>query len=229
MTEREDREARWEYRIIWRYGALLLIAVGLLAMGFGASGLCTTAISAILIPVGFVCLVAGVVLPRIEGKLTVGPSQISADIVGISTLDQLSVSTSSPAVVLHEVQTRKGVVAIEAVQPPGAITLGDVWDALDAAGVKPNSGAEALNNKAVFQGVGLGSAYFRLADGRMLKMPNRDFFDYGAASPELLAVLDTWGIRPTASGRYPVPPGRAQLVATQSYVFFLPPPSDIDG
>jgi hypothetical protein len=82
MTEREDREARWEYRIIWRYGALLLIAVGHLAMGFGASGLCTTAISAILVPIGFVCLVAGVVLPRIEGKLTVGPSQISADIVG---------------------------------------------------------------------------------------------------------------------------------------------------
>ena len=51
--KREDREARWEYRITWRYGALLLIAVGLLAMGFGASGLCTTAISAILVPIGF--------------------------------------------------------------------------------------------------------------------------------------------------------------------------------
>lgn len=56
MAEREDREARWEYKIIWRYGALLLLAVGLLAMGFGASGLCTTAISAILVPIGFICL-----------------------------------------------------------------------------------------------------------------------------------------------------------------------------
>ena len=66
-----------------------------------------------------------------------GPNQISADIVGIRTLDQLSVSTSTPAVVLREVQTREGLVAIEAPQPPGAITLGDVWDALDAAGIKP--------------------------------------------------------------------------------------------
>jgi hypothetical protein len=81
-------------------------------MGFGASGLCTTAISAILLPIGFVCLVAGVVLPRSEGKLTVGLSQISADILGIRTLNQLSVTTSAPAVVLRKVQTREGLVAI---------------------------------------------------------------------------------------------------------------------
>jgi hypothetical protein len=37
---------RWEYKIIFRYGALLLIVVGLLAIGFGASGLWTTATSA---------------------------------------------------------------------------------------------------------------------------------------------------------------------------------------
>jgi len=206
MAEREDPETRWEYKIIWRSGALLLLAVGLLAMGFGASGLCTTAISAILVPIGFICLVAGVVLPRIEGKLTVGPSQISADILGIRTLDQLSVSTSAPAVVLREIQTREGLVAIEATQPPGAITLGDVWDALDAAGVNPASEAEALNNQAVLEGVGLGSAYFRLADGRTLKMPNRGFLDYGAASPELLAVLAAWGFgrQPAADTRCPL-------------------------
>jgi len=220
MAEREDPDTRWEYKIIWRYGALLLLAVGLLAMGFGASGLCSTAISAILVPIGFISLVAGVVLPRIEGKLTVGPSQISADILGIRTLDQLSVSTSAPAVVLREVQTHDGLVAIETTQPPGAITLGDVWDALDVAGVSPASGAEILNNQAVFEGVGLGSAYFRLVDGRMLKMPNRGFLDYGTASPELLAVLAAWGIRPTASGRYPIPSEHARWVAARPPVFF---------
>ena len=61
----KDGEARWEYRILWRYGALFLVVVGLLAMGFGASDLAGTAISLTLLPVGFVCLVAGVVLPRI--------------------------------------------------------------------------------------------------------------------------------------------------------------------
>lgn len=224
MRESEDREARWEYKIVWRYGALLLLAVGLLAMGFGASGLCATAISAILVPIGFVCLVAGVVLPRIEGKLTVGPSQISADVLGIRTLDQLFVTTSAPAVVLHEVETREGLVAIEAAQPPqGAITLGDVWDALDATGAYPASGAEALNNQAVFEGVGLGSAYFRLTDGRMLRMPNRGFIDYGTASSELLAVLATWGIRPKASGNYRVPSEEYRQIAVQPPVFFLPP------
>jgi hypothetical protein len=222
MTDRESREARWEYKIAWRYGPLLLIVVGLLAMGFGASGLCNTATSATLIPIGFISLVAGVVLPRIEGKLTVGPSRISADILGVSTLDQLSVSTSAPAVLLREVQTREGVHAIEAAQQAGAVTLGDVWDALDAAGVKPRSGPGALNNQAEFEGVGLGSAYFRLADGRTLKMPNRGFFDHGVASSELLGVLDAWGIHPTASGNYPARPGSVQFVnATDQKNYFL--------
>lgn len=226
MKEPEADKPRWEYRIIWRYGALLLIVVGLLSMGFGASGLCTTAISVALIPLGFICLVAGIVLPRIEGKLTVGPSQISADIVGLGTLDQLYMSTSTPAVVLREIQTQEGVIAIEAAQLPGAVTLGDVWDALDAADIKPGSEGEVLNNQAKFEGVGMGSAYFRLADGRTLKMPNRGFLDHGTASRELIAVLETWGIRPTASGKYPAPSEEARVFAVQSHAFFLPPRSD---
>jgi hypothetical protein len=219
VTDRQSRDARWEYKVTWRYGALLLIVVGLLAMGFGASGLCSTPTSATLIPLGFVCLVAGVVLPRIEGNLTVGPSQVSADIVGITTLEQLSVSTSAPAVVLREVQTQEGVLAIETAQLPGAVTLGDVWDALDAAGIKVGSVAGASDNQAVFQGVGLGSAYFRLADGRTLRMPNRGFLDHGTVTSDLLSVLDAWGIHPSASGKYPAPDG----ALGQSHVMFLQP------
>jgi hypothetical protein len=74
---------------------------------------------------------------------------------------------------------------------PG-IAVGDVWDALDAAGIHP-------------EGVGLGSAYFRVDDGHLLKFPNRGFFDHGMASTELLAIFAAWGVRPTASGRYPMP------------------------
>ena len=77
-------------------------------------------------------------------------------------------------------------------QPMARITVGDVWDALEVVGIRP-------------EGVGLGSAYFRLPDDRLLKFPNRGFFDHGIASDELLAVFASWGACPTASGRYPMP------------------------
>lgn len=73
------------------------------------------------------------------------------------------------------------------------IAIGDVWDALDAAGVHP-------------EGVGMGSAYFRFHDGRLLKFPNRGFFDHGIASDDLLAAFACWGACPRASGKYPMPP-----------------------
>jgi hypothetical protein len=223
LTESDDREIRWEYRLLWRYGALLLAAVGLLAMGFGAAGVSSAAISLTLIPIGFICLVAGVVLPRIEGKLTVGPSHLSADMVAVHTLDQLTLTKSAPAVVLREVQSGEGLLAIEAAQPQGAVTMGDVWDALDAAGVGPGAGAELLNHQAEFEAVGLGSAYFRLADGTRLKMPNRGVIDYGAASGDLLTLLASWGIQPTASGRYPVPSDPAYRWVSKRAPFFVVP------
>jgi hypothetical protein len=224
MTVPGDGEVGWEYTVLWRYGALLLTAVGLLAMGFGAAGVSGTAISVTLISIGFICLIAGVVLARIEGKLTVGPGQLSADILAVHTLDSVSLTKSAPAVVLREVQSSDARIAIETAQPPGTITLGDVWDALDAAEVRPGARAEALNHQAEFEAVALGSAYFRLADGSTLKMPNRGLIDYGAASEELLALLAAWGIQPTASGRYPVPADPAyRWVAKQAPVRLLPP------
>jgi hypothetical protein len=74
---------------------------------------------------------------------------------------------------------------------PG-IAVGDVWDALEAAGIHP-------------EGVGLGSAYFRVDDGHLLRFPNRGFFDHGIASAELVAVFRSWGACPTAGGKYPMP------------------------
>ena len=73
------------------------------------------------------------------------------------------------------------------------VTVGDVWEALIALDVRP-------------EGVGLGSAYFRLPDGRLLKFPNQQFFDHGIASDELLAVFASLGVQPSASGKYPMPP-----------------------
>jgi hypothetical protein len=74
------------------------------------------------------------------------------------------------------------------------VTLGDIWDALDSAGLRPDQGA-------------LGTAYFALPDGRLVGFPNHGFWDHGIASDELLAVVASWGVHPTHSGRYPRPTG----------------------
>ena len=154
-------------------------------MAVAATGVCGTAISVTLLPIGFVSLVAGVVLPRIEGKFTAGPSGLSAEVMAVHRLDQARWVASGPAL------APEGSSLTTAEEPQ--ITLGDVWDALDAAGLAPTQGA-------------LGTAYFSLADGRDLGIPNKGFFDHGIASDELLDVLGSWGVRPTASGRYAMPP-----------------------
>ena len=99
------------------------------------------------------------------------------------------------------------------------------WHALAAVGLRRDDWL-VLNHQAVFVDVGLGSAYFRLADGLRLKMPNRGLVDYGAASDELLSVLASWGIRPTASGKYPVPEDASYQLAIDPPVWFSPPPED---
>lgn len=190
-----QEDPRWQYMILWRYGALLLAATGLLAMGFGAAGVCGTAISVALLPIGFVCLVAGIVLPRIEGKFTAGPSGLTAEMLAVHKLDQARYTISGPALAIEtaDIGNASGTGTSGAAAQVGQrITIGDVWDALDARGLRPD-------------GVGLGHAYFRLRDDRHLDMPNRGFLDWGTASDDLLAVLRTWGVQPVASGKYPVP------------------------
>jgi hypothetical protein len=189
-------EPRWEYRILWRYGALLLAGVGLLAMAFGAAGVSGTPISLTLLPLGFVSLVAGVVLPRIEGKFTAGPSGVSAEVMAVHRLDQARYVISGPALAPHESLSSaidEAVPATTPERPKSRVTLGDVWDALDAAGLRPSQGA-------------LGTAYFSLQDGRLFGIPNRGFLDHALASDELVALLTSLGMHPTASGRYPMPP-----------------------
>jgi hypothetical protein len=97
------------------------------------------------------------------------------------------------------------------VQSDTQVTIGDCWESLDTGSVQPT-------------GLGLGSAYFTLSDG-YLKMPNRTFVDHGAASDQLLGVLASWGLHPTASGRYPAPSGTdAQFAALRfGWVAHQPP------
>jgi hypothetical protein len=180
-------QPRWEYRLLWRYGALLLVGVGLAAMAVGAAGVCERPISLTLIPIGFVSLLAGVVLPRIEGNFTAGPSGVSAEVLAVHRLDQARYVVSGPALSTDESLT------LHATAQPPRITLGDVWDALDAADLRASQGA-------------LGTAYFSLEDGRYFGIPNRGFFDHGIASDELVALLASLGVHPAASGKYPMPP-----------------------
>jgi len=67
--------------ILWRYGALGLAVTGLAMLGVGISGVAGVPISVALLPLGLVSLIAGVVLPRIEGKFTASGSGVSADLL----------------------------------------------------------------------------------------------------------------------------------------------------
>ena len=183
--------------ILWRYGALLLVIAGLLAMGFGAAGVCGTAISLSLLPLGFVGLVAGVVLPRIEGKFTAGPSGLTAEVLAVHELDQPRFMLSGPVLATeteHTADVDSAGTGGATVPDTERITIGDVWDALAARGLRTDQGAA-------------GHAYFHLRGDRHLDIPNRGIMDWGTASDELLAVLGMWGVQPSASGKYPVRPG----------------------
>ena len=212
----DDGEARWEYKILWRYGALFLIVLGVIAMGFGAAGVSGTAISVTLLPIGLVLVVAGVVLPRIEGKFTAGPSGLSADMLAVHLLDQPRFVASGPALAAER-PAGELLPGAAAENPGSQITFGDVWDALD-------TGGHALD----LQGVGMGHAYFSSPDGRLLQIPNRGFFDHGIASSELLALLASWGVRPSASGKYPPPPDATPEILQPRGPVFVQPPSASD-
>jgi hypothetical protein len=187
---------RWEYKLLWRYGPMLLAVVGLLAMGFGAAGVRGTAISATLLSLGFISLVAGVVLPRIEGKFTAGPSGLTAEVLAVHDLDPPVFVAAGLAVA---VERPDRAVADELERSAGTapayvwVSIGDIWDALDAAGIRPSN-------------MRLSSAYFRLPDGRSIQLPNREFYELACASDELLALLASWGIRPAATGKYQYSP-----------------------
>jgi hypothetical protein len=91
-------------------------------------------------------------------------------------------------------------------QPSGPVLLGDVWDALE----------ERLDVAGGFRDLGAatGRRYLEAPDGRTFELTNRGFLDWRPASGDLLELLASWGVKPIASGRYPVPPHVAPDKAT---------------
>jgi hypothetical protein len=189
---------RWEYQITWLYGPLILVVVGLALLGFGASGVSGTSISVAMLPIGLACLLAGVALPRIEGSFTAGPQGITAQMRPVDAIETFTVT--GRAVTLMDnlvIEGDKARVIVdtspEDVAGTRIPTLGDVWDALDQAGIVPTT-------------VGLGHAHLEMPDSRTMSLPNRGFLDWRPASEDLLMILRTWGVQATVSGKYPVPP-----------------------
>jgi hypothetical protein len=73
--DRDDLVARWQYAIVWRYGALLLIVVGLGMIACAMAGVTAVSPDALL-PTGLAALVSGVVLPRVKGRFS-GPGKVA--------------------------------------------------------------------------------------------------------------------------------------------------------
>jgi hypothetical protein len=148
-----------------------------------------------LLSLGFACLIAGVILPRIEGKFTAGTSGVSAELLPVHKLDSLTYTASAPALAAAQVDAVVyGETATSSTDRPIAehIKLGDVWDALEGAGFRIT---QAATGKRFLEG----------PEGRSIILHGRELLGWAIVSDDLLAQLGSWGIRPTASGKYPVP------------------------
>src|SRR5260221_5049427 len=127
---------RREYVMVWRYGPLLLLGVGLALLAFGASGLCSTAISLTILPLGFLLLVIGVVLPRIEGNFSASPTAVTAAVLRVDQLDAPMFSATGPATAPGGIEVSDAIVN-GLTEAPEPVKLGDVWDALDSSDFRP--------------------------------------------------------------------------------------------
>jgi hypothetical protein len=186
-----------------------LAIVGLAMLGCGASGLCGTPISLSLITLGFACLIAGVVLPRIEGKFTAGTSGVTAELLAVHELDSLTFVASVPAVANPQpdaFHSGKAVAVAAETTEIGLIKLGDVWDALESAGFHHIPGSNGMS-KAALAG----------PEGRAIYLHVRPALGWAVASADLLAQLESWGIRPLASGKYQFPPRIDERATREPY------------
>lgn len=112
-----------------------------------------------LLPIGFVSS-AGVALPRIEGKFTAGPSGMSADTIAVHQLDRPRYIVSGPALAIEQPEADlTGELEAADLRPQlaGLIRLGDVWEALDAAGLRPEAVGWAMRTSLCLKGVGSAS------------------------------------------------------------------------
>ena len=208
-SEPRSREPRWQYVVLWRYGSISLWLVGLTLLGLGIANVSGTAISVTLLPLGFILLIAGVILPRIEGKFTASPSGLSAEMLPVHALDPRTYVISGTAVA-----TVEGRLALEGAEGESIveqIKLGDVHDALVAAGFQ-------------LKGAFTGKQLLEAPDGRRIMLHAIWGLGWAIASDELLAHVRAWGIDPVASGAYPVPPDVDPDYARRPYTGMLNPP-----
>jgi hypothetical protein len=203
---------RWQYVILWRYGALGLAMTGVAMIGVGASGVAGVPISLALLPLGFASLIAGVILPRIEGKFTAGSSGVSAELLAVHKLDILSFTASAPALATADGHGQLDGDETGDITPgltAEAIKLGDVWEALELAGFQVTQ-------------AGMSKAFLEGPQGRSIGLHVPEALGWATASDDLVAQLATWDIRPVASGRYPIPPDVPLAGAAYPYSGILP-------
>jgi hypothetical protein len=190
-----------------------LVVVGLAMIGFGASGLSGVPISLALLPLGFAALIAGVILPRIEGKFTAGTSGVSAELLPVHELDALTYVATGPAVAASQVDALvrpETVTGTTDIPVPVRIKLGDVWDALEDAGFRVT---QAATGKRLLEG----------PEGRSIVLHAREALGWAIASDELLSQVASWGVHPVASGKYPIPGGVDPVYAKRPYSGMLGP------
>jgi hypothetical protein len=173
---------RWQYAIVWRYGPLGLVLLGLAMIAYAMAADRSDATTVSLLTLGLVSVVAGVVLPRIEGEFSASGQGVAGKLLSVTQLDPGRFVVEGPALASDS----KEPIAYQ----DSNITIGDVWDELEAHGFRVIDAAA-------------GQRFLRDNSGHELLLSSRDHVGARIASPELLAQIRAWGLNPTASGRYP--------------------------
>src|SRR5262245_48389432 len=77
---------RWQYAVVWRYGPLGLVLLGLAMIAYAMAAERSDAATVSLLTLGLVSVVAGVVLPRIEGEVSAGGQGVAGKLLSVTPL-----------------------------------------------------------------------------------------------------------------------------------------------
>jgi hypothetical protein len=160
-----------------------LVVLGLAMIGYAMVADRSDAVTVSLLTLGLVSVVAGVVLPRIEGEFSASGQGVAGKLLSVRQLDTDLFVVKGPALATDNKES--------IADQDHLIMFGDVWDELDTNG---------------FQIIDAASGNYTVEDdqGHQIQLPGRGHSEGRAASPELLALLRSWGLNPTASGKYPL-------------------------
>jgi hypothetical protein len=158
------------------------VLLDLAMIGYAMATNRSDAVTVGLLTLGLVSVVAGVVLPRIEGEFSASGQGVAGKLLSVTQLDTQFV-VKGPALAAD---SKKSVT-----DQDRPIMFGDVWDELDAHG---------------FHIIDAASGNYTVVDnqGHQIQLPGRGHSEGKAASPQLLSLLRSWGLNPTASGKYPL-------------------------